>query len=178
MTVRQYARRMRAALGLPGLAGLVALVGAAGGYGWAVQPLHGQLDRMEAAVSAAEAAARTQPAPRGGDAGARLRTYLGSFPARATLNDWVEKIDAAAQASGTTVERVDYRPGSTEGMVSYQIVLPVKGSYAQVRTFVGTLLETLPSLAITGLELQREGPSSGAVAGRLQATLFLGGGER
>lgn len=178
ISLRRVWLRMRAMLGAAGITGLAALTLAATGYFITVQPRYVTLAALQSQVAGADAAARARPAPRMGDAAARLDALKARFPARDTLNDWIEKIEGASAASGAIVERAEYRHAGSDVLTRYQIALPVKGSYAQLRTYVGELLTALPALAVTEVEMRRDGVGAPTLDARINATLFLRGGER
>ncbi|MGE5522266.1 MAG: hypothetical protein ACM3SS_01015, partial [Rhodospirillaceae bacterium] len=134
-------------LGPAGVCGAVAIVAAAWLYGVDVQQRETELAELNARAPAAvaqTAVAELTPAQ-------RAAAFQALFPKADTLPDWLERIEAASAAAGVVVERTDYRAASDApaGIARYQIALPVKGTYAQVRAFVAALLEAVPTLAVT-----------------------------
>jgi len=178
MTLHRAVRRVHGALGLPGLAGLAALVVAATTYALTVEPLNKRVADVEAAVARSEHGTRAPTVAASVRPADRLRALRERFPARATFNDWIEVMDAAAATTGATVERFEYQPGSGAPLARHPIALPVSGSYAQVRAYVGELLATVPTLAITDIDLQRESIAAPGVTARLNTVLFLQGTGR
>ena len=55
----------------------------------------------------------------------------------------------------------------------YEIVLPVEGSYAQLRDFIGRALAEIPVLSLDQLTLKRESRTQGDVQAELRLTLHL-----
>lgn len=178
MTLHRAWRRVHGALGLPGLAGLAALAVAATTYALGVEPLNERVADVEAAVARSEHGARTPAVAASARPADRVRALRERFPARASFNDWIETMDAAAATTGATVERFEYQPGSGAPLARHPIGLPVTGSYAQVRAYVGELLATVPTLAITDIDLQRESIAAPGVTARINTVLYLQGAER
>lgn len=128
------------------------------------------------AAAVGKLAADTARRP-GGDlpAGAGLDTFYPFFPSRQSAPDVIEKIHAAAASQGLELAQGDYRlgPEKNEKLVPYQIHLPVKGSYAQVRQFVLRVLDQVPAAALDELVLTRDAIGSGQVQAKIRLTLYL-----
>lgn len=58
-------------------------------------------------------------------------------------------------------------------LARYQIVLPVRGSYPQIRGFLKALLAQLPTVVLEDLELQRKRIGDRELNGRVRMTLYL-----
>ena len=76
------------------------------------------------------------------------------------------------------LEQGDYRLASGKGdkIERYQITLPVRGSYAQIRKFIGRLLADLPTASLDGVSFQRQKISDPQVESQIKFTLYRGGG--
>ena len=59
-----------------------------------------------------------------------------------------------------------------------QVVVPVHGRYADLRGFLFTALERLPTLALDGMNLRRESVAGGEADAQLWLTLFVKGHYR
>jgi hypothetical protein len=83
-------------------------------------------------------------------------------------------LHAYARAAGLNFERGEYRPvtDGTADLVGYQITLPVRGSYPQVRRFLDRAMRHTPGLALDGITFQREDAGK-ALEAQLRFTLFL-----
>ena len=55
----------------------------------------------------------------------------------------------------------------------YQIVLPVNGSYPQVRRFLSDTMRDMPGLALDAISFKREGGGSAQLQTELRFTAFL-----
>ena len=83
-------------------------------------------------------------------------------------------LDAAADHD-LTPDKAEYAltRSTAADFVRYQITLPVRGSYIDIRKFANQALNDLPALALNEISFQRENSDSGEVEARLRFTLFL-----
>lgn len=169
-------------LGESGLAGLALIVAAVLFFSTAIQERQAGAQRLQQRAAAlherhGDTQSRTGSAATPEEA---LRVFVDYFPTVATLQDWIERIQAAAATAGVKIERADYKlvPEQAAGLARYQITLPVKGTYPQLRSFVAALLDAVPALALVDIDLKREAISVGTVEARLTLALFLRGGPQ
>lgn len=172
----------RAALGRSGLAGVALMLAALAFFATAVQQRQVDAQRLQEQTDVLQ---ERHGKPRAHPDGAatpeeELRAFIEYFPPAATLQDWIERIQLAGAASGVNVERADYKLASEQaaGLTRYQITLPVKGTYAEIRSFVASLLEVVPTLALVDIDLKRDAIGAAAVEARLTLSLFLRGGPQ
>ena len=90
----------------------------------------------EAGRSAASGTQRTE---------SQLEQFYALLPARSSAPDWLGKIYAAARSQSLSLEQGDYRflPGGSGRVASYEIGLPVRGTYVQVQGFIAGVLDTV-----------------------------------
>jgi hypothetical protein len=71
----------------------------------------------------------------------------------------------------------EYRLSRTAGerLARYEITLPLKGSYAQIRGFVADVLAAVPAAVLDEVNLRREGVDSARLDARVRLTLYVGG---
>jgi Tfp pilus assembly protein PilO len=166
------------ALRWPGALGVLLLVAAAG-WGLAVllpaqEPLAAtELRLARAERRAAAIASGAEAAPQ--SAASRRQQFYAGLPAQHELTQQVERIYAAAAAEQLSLLHGEYT--GTElpaaGLLRYRIVLPLKGSYGQVRRFAAAAAAAVPGLALDELSLQRQHVAEAQVEARLQLSLFL-----
>ncbi|HEV7390226.1 MAG TPA: GspMb/PilO family protein [Burkholderiales bacterium] len=115
-----------------------------------------------------------QPVVRRGPA-QQLETFYEFFPPATTLSDWLLKIYAAAEQHGVALDAGDYKlvQEKTSRLARYQMMLPVKGSYEQIRGFIAAVLNDVPAVAVDDIALKRETIGSSNLEARLKLTLFL-----
>ena len=118
-----------------------------------------------------------QPA-RDESAAAQLQRFYAGFPTVQTAADWLVRIQSAAQRSGIELQAGEYRLEQRSGdrLRRYAIVLPLRGSYAQIRGFVENTLSDVPLAALDDIELHRDNAASGVLDARVRLTLYLKGG--
>lgn len=166
-------------LGRAGVIGIALIAFAAAYYGSTVAPLEASLTRLRA-----EAAALQEKLRMGGSlarqtkvsTAEQLATFYAFFPRPDSSADWLGKIYAAAKAQGIALQSGEYRleRSPDQRLARYQITLPVTGSYAQLRAFVGAVLTDVPAAALEEISLRRESVSSPTLEARVRFTLFLG----
>ena len=101
--------------------------------------------------------------------------FYKQFPAGASLPTWLRLIDTTALKRHLVLNRGDYKLTQTkQGQLQrYEIVLPVSGSYVQIRQFIADVLLQIPALALSDLQLKRDNAMSPIVEARLVFVLFL-----
>ena len=68
----------------------------------------------------------------------------------------------------------NYKTQTADGRLErYEIVLPVAGSYAQIREFLKRSLAEIPVLSLDQITLKRENRHDGAVQAELRLTLHM-----
>lgn len=167
-------------LGWPGVAGLGLLAFCLVVYLSAFLPAQHRLAEMltqagnlRTQMAKSKATQMATPAPE-----IQLSSFYQSFPAHAATPDLLEKLYAAAAESGIALEQGDYRLASGKGdkLERYQITLPVRGTYPQIRKFIGRLLADLPAASLDGVSFLRQKVGDTQVESQLKLTLYLGGG--
>lgn len=131
--------------------------------------LEEQLQRNDAARRAAEAEAAAREATRAEPASAGKPELAPE--AVAALHG---VFDAAAE-SGLELAQGEYRLTEVReaGLRSYQLSLPVAGSYADIRAFIAQALNADPALALTAIQLRRERIEEVEVEAMINFTLYL-----
>lgn len=174
------ARNALERLGWPGIAGLALCAFSAALAATAIPARVAQLDALQAEVEALQARyLMTGTVPTGGVGSTReeqLQGFYGFFPPLSTLPDWLERIYAAAERNGVALETGEYRLVQERGwrLARYQLVLPVKGSYRQIRGFVAEVLTEVPAAALDEIGFRRDAAASDRIDVRLRLTLYMG----
>jgi Tfp pilus assembly protein PilO len=169
-------RRLGAKLGWGGIAGLLLLGGSAIAYVTMITGGEAHLHRVEQQATSLHT--RIQQAARGGitltGAEAQLAEFYGFFAGHGAT-EWLDKIYSAAAKHGLALEQGEYRtaPDKTGKLIRYQLTLPVKGSYVQVREFIETVLTEVPVAALEDVGFKRETIGTKTLEARIKFTLFL-----
>ena len=105
--------------------------------------------------------------------------FYRGFPSRQTAPDLLQKIYAAAAKHGIQLSQGEYRmaPDKTGKLVGYQINLPVKGKYAELRKFAVQVLSDVPAASLDELTFKRDTVASADVDARIRLTIYLRAGE-
>jgi Tfp pilus assembly protein PilO len=105
----------------------------------------------------------------------RLAAFYQQLPPAEQARDVVRRLHARARDAGLVLERGDYRPQSDPAgrLMRYEIVLPVKGSYPQVKRFLAQAMADTPGLALDAIGLQREQDTSAELEVQLRFTVFM-----
>ena len=163
--------RLRHQLGGLGLAALLLMAAAAVFDLAVIRPMQARSAQLEERVS--------RQAPRGaaGEAGstahevAQVYAYLRKGE---ETTDWLAKLHGIGAATGVQLKSASYRTDQAAGrIVRYEMVLPLAGSYPQIRDFLRRARAEIPVMSIDQLTLKRESRSQGAVQAELRVTFHM-----
>jgi hypothetical protein len=103
-----------------------------------------------------------------------LRRFYGLLPPVERLNEELERIYTLAQAARLDLMQGEYRlEKRSAGPVAYRITLPVRGSYAQVRSFLDAVLREVPIASVDGLRFERKRIADSQLDAQLRLTLHF-----
>jgi hypothetical protein len=105
----------------------------------------------------------------------QLDDFRSKLPTQPQATVAIDKIYALAAQERITLSRGEYSLGidPKTHLARYQILLPVRGSYPQLRRFMHALLRQLPAVVVEDLELQRKKIADTDLNGRIRMTLYL-----
>lgn len=136
--------------------GLVLLAGSAALWLSTIQPLAREATKLETQVASLEAAARagaggTGPQP------SQLDMLLERLPTQVELPGIVATVVSQAAAAGLELDHGEYELTSSRSgqLARYDLSLPVRGTYPQVRQFIDGSLAAVPALGLEGVRLER-----------------------
>ena len=88
--------------------------------------------------------------------------------------DWLAKLYAIGRATGVELAQANYKTQSGSGKLErYEIVVPLAGSYTQMREFLKRALAEIPVLSLDQISLKRENRRDGTVQAELRLTLHM-----
>ena len=88
--------------------------------------------------------------------------------------DWLAKLYAIGRATGVELQSATYKTQNAGGRLQrYEIVLPLTGSYTQMRDFLKRSLAEIPVLSLDQISLKRENRREGTVQAELRLTLHM-----
>lgn len=175
-TLRWHARRRADALGPAGLLALGLFMLAAVLGALAIGPLRTQRDSWAQEQAAWRARTRSLPAAVEAPAGPQqaLLRFYGSFPAGDSTVHWLALVERAAEAQQLVLSAGEYRLERLPGqpLARYQMTLPVRGSYRQVRGFLAEVLRNVPAAALDDLQFKRGGDGD-LLEAKVRLSLYL-----
>jgi hypothetical protein len=168
----RHLRRLLDLLGPAGIAGLGVLVFCLPFYFNSVAPAEREVAKRSAAAAAQRARLPVQPvsAPEGV---AELERFYRRFPTLDGLQGELEAVYQHARASKLQLAQGEYRLEKGAGLAAYRVTLPVRGSYAQVRQFVGRLLKEMPTASLDALRFDRKKAGDAQVEAQVRLTIYL-----
>lgn len=171
-------RGFAAGLGAAGVVGIGFLVFGAALYASSVLPARDELKRLETrAARAARGGADGLAAGSNAVASSveQLERFQRQFPAFSDAPALVLKLHSIAAANGIALEAGEYRLVKDRdwNIARYQITLPLKGSYPQVRLFLAQLLDEVPALSLDEISIKRDSISARTAETRVRLTVYL-----
>ncbi|MEI6721744.1 MAG: hypothetical protein WCO67_13325 [Betaproteobacteria bacterium] len=172
------ARLWLARLGRPGAVGLALLVLAAALCAMGVydriearEALKSQLEQLRARYRLSQA---SSTAPKPGREG-QLLSFYGIFPQPASLPDGLAALSASAKAAGLSLDQGEYRmlQEREARLARFQVTLPVKGTYAQIKGFIASVLREMPSCALEDIAFKRDATGNPMLDARIKFNLYL-----
>lgn len=168
------ARRATRSLGWTGISALALVAFGAGFYVSNVAPLRLEVESQHAEIEKFGASrVGYEPAVAPDQPELQLEAFYEHLASAERAPDVLRRLHRSARNAGLRLDRGEYRPvRDTAGKIlRYQINLPVKGTYPQVRRFLAQSLREERGLALDSVGFQRE-TSGGALDVQLRMTLF------
>ena len=135
-----------------------------------LQPLHERHGELQAALARQVLEAGPAGPLRAGE---KLDAFYKAVDKPGDAADWLGSLHRIGDAAGVELQRADYRMVPAAGPLErYEMVLPVSGSYGQLREFVQRALAEVPVLSIDDLVLKRAEPAAPRVDAELRMTLY------
>ena len=137
------------------------------------------LPRQEALGRRAPPSAPSRPAgiavPALPSSGQNLAQFYATLGAENDVEHHLVTLFALAARSGLVLQQGDYKLGydKVSHLSTYEIVLPMKGSYQAVWRFSGLVLRAMPFAALDEISFRRDSIGADMPEARLHLTLFL-----
>jgi hypothetical protein len=155
-------------LGWPGLAGLAALALAVAAV------VLGQRWNAQAAILQDEARqlrARAAPVAAAAAAPVSMQQWQAGLPPSSARQQRLADLLELAIRLELNGARTEHRLAAAEGLERLRVTMPLTGSYAQIRRFIGSALAHDPALSLDAVKLRRASPLSADVDAELQWSL-------
>jgi Tfp pilus assembly protein PilO len=160
-------KRILERIGVAGVAAIGLLAAALLFSNFMVKPL------QERNLSLTEAASSGRKADNA-QTGAKVAAVYEYLRKEEDTTDWLAKLHAIGTATGIQMRTATYRTQPTEGrIVRYEIVLPVAGSYGQIRDFLKRAALEIPVLSIDQVTLKKEEKKGAALQAEMRLTLHM-----
>ena len=163
--------RLRDELGITGLAALLLFAAASVFFTVVLQPLK---DKSQVLESRADRVRDGAPA-QAGNASEKVGAVYEYLNKPESTTDWLAKLYAIGAATGVELQSASYKTQTTAGtrFEHYEIVVPLTGSYTQMRDFLKRSLAEIPVLSLDQISLKRENRREGTVQAELRLTLHM-----
>ena len=163
-------RRILDALGLAGVVGVGVLLFCLPFYFSALAPAQAEVKRRNAAAVRQP----TQPLQRGDDWSADLERFYSRFPRVERLPSELDALYAHAKVSKVQLLQGEYRMESRgAALAAYRVTLPVRGSYPQLRQFVGRVLKDMPTTSLDAVRFERKKAADAQLEAQVRLTIYL-----
>ncbi|MFS2217814.1 hypothetical protein ACCD08_25200 [Telluria sp. Tellsp104] len=155
----------------------------AGALAWTLHAVWAMERAQEARAAQAKQQAQAAPAPAPASAPApvpvqapdNLAAFYGALGVRGSAEQQVKTLFGLAAKSGLVLRQGEYKPGYDRNakVYTYQVNLPVKGSYAAIWQFAMAALRTIPFASLDEITFHRDAIGDATVDARLKLTLYL-----
>ncbi|MGH8701061.1 MAG: hypothetical protein ACREVR_07765 [Burkholderiales bacterium] len=153
--------------------GIGVLLGCAGFYGSALAPAERELAAQRLAVERLKTRSPYQPVSAGGRA-EELQRFYSLFPLIEKLTDALEQLYGLAREAKLELAQGEYRLEKRGvGLWSYRVNLPIRGTYPQIREFVGAALKAMPIASVDALRFERKKAGDTVLDAQVQLTLHF-----
>ncbi len=104
-----------------------------------------------------------------------LQIFYEFFPRIDSSPFWIRELVRIAKQQGVEINSSDFRLTIEQGarLARYEMILPVRGRYPQIRAFIAGALEAVPAMAIVGIAIKRDNIQSTQLEARLEINLYL-----
>jgi hypothetical protein len=105
----------------------------------------------------------------------QLDEFHKALPTQLDATTVIDRIYAMASKEKINLARGEYALGidPKTQLARYQILLPVRGNYPQLRRFLHALLTELPAVVVEDVDFQRKRIADTELSGRIRMTLYL-----
>ena len=107
--------------------------------------------------------------------GQQVDDFYQTLPAQLDATAAIDRIYVLAEQERISLSRGEYALGvdPKTQLVRYQILLPVRGSYPQLRRFLHGVLAELPAVVLEEVDFRRKQIIDAQLEGRIRMTLYL-----
>ena len=175
-------------LGTPGKIGLGLFFFSVVFFLVAVLPRQAESSALMLQAETLQASVKAEPVAHEGEAirpkmmsgSQALKVFYAFFPNTDSTPFWIGEVVQAAAKHGVEINGTEYRMDREKDikLARYEMVLPVRGQYPQVRGFVADALRAVPALALVDVAIKRESVESELLEANLKFNLYLNEGKK
>jgi len=155
-------------IGIAGIAAIGLLAAALAFSNFVVRPLEGRNSLL------VETSARHGRKADAGVPGEKVAAVYAYLQKEEGTTDWLAKLHGIGTATGLQLRSASYKTLPAEGrIVRYEIVLPVSGSYGQIRDFLRRTRAEIPVMSVDQLTLKRDERKGGSIQAEMRLTLHM-----
>ncbi len=177
-----YANQFAKRLGIVGLIGLALIIISIGFYLTKYLPTQSQLEESTANLAqlkkdSASKHVKVETIRR--DPANEISNFYATFPNGASLSSSLRLIQKTAIKQKLELNRGDYKLILTQAAMQntelerYEIRLPISGRYIQMRAFIAEVMQVIPNLALTEMQIKRESSTSPLVDAQMVFVMFV-----
>jgi len=104
-----------------------------------------------------------------------MTTFYKTLPRTTDASRMLRQLHEIADEAGAWIDQADYRPfrDNDSKLVLYEITLPAKGTYPELRQFLARAIRELPGLAVEGVAFHRQRVDEAELDAQIKLTLFM-----
>jgi len=104
-----------------------------------------------------------------------LKIFYDFFPRIDSSPFWIGELVRVAEMHDVEINSSEFHMtlGKDSRLARYEMVLPVRGPYPQVRAFMADALQSVPAMAIVGINMKRKNIQSTQLEAGLKVNLYL-----
>lgn len=168
-------------LGVIGKIGLGLIVATSIYFFSAVLPQESVLQKLKERAETLQVQALSKQTPGDTEMGIKmsgdqaLQAFYDFFPQIDSSPFWIRELVRIAKKQNVELSSSEYRLVNENDarLARYEMILPVRGSYSQIRAFIADALETVPAMAISAIAIKRENVTAEKLEVRLEINLYL-----
>lgn len=168
-------------LGIMGKIGLGLIVATGIYFFSAVLPQESVLQKLKQRAETLQMQAQSKQSPGDAETGIKmtgdqaLQAFYDFFPQIDSSPFWIRELVRIAKKHNVELNSSEYRlvNENEARLARYEMILPVRGQYSQIRAFMADALENVPAMAISAIAIKRENVTAEKLEVRLEINLYL-----
>lgn len=173
-----HPRQLLSRLGVPGIAAIGMLTACAAFYASVMMPMGARIDEVQESVrSLSERVEQVTRGSRQGDlpVAEQLAEFYRLFPQQNQLTDTVGKVFEIAGLQGIALQQGEYRVAEDQAgkLRRFQMVLPVKAEYPNIRRFLTRLAADVPTVVLEHIQFERQKIGDLQVEATIKLALYV-----